>query len=184
MSRVFIFSVTYTTCTHSAFDSYVQLKQLHYYMYPYLKNKGNQIPDEKILNRIIAENYQKQPNHEIFESYKDKDCDLLQIAKRISEAKHSLQLWGAPPIYIKDKSLPEGYGFYLAGEDGISNTKGRDLDDVNSWDRKSYRFYPIRERKQKSLRITYISIIPALFTFIYIITRKKKTFSSRRVSKA
>ena len=173
--------VTRRTCGHGSFDSMVQLQQLHYLVDIY-RNDNNSLPDAEELNRII-EQHQKSPEEIIEPESSDKKYALFLISQSISENKNDWR-WGSPPIYIQDKTLPEGYGFYLAGEDGISKSMGRDTDDVNSWDRKSFRFYGLRQAKQEALHRTYISIIPALLTFIYIITRKKKIFSSKRVSKA
>ncbi len=93
--------------------------------------------------------------------YEDSSLLVPMLTKKIAEDRY-LRLWDAPPVYIRDETLPEGYGFYLAGEDGISNTGGRDPDDVNSWDISSYHFYTHRVRRQEALRNTYISIIPTL----------------------
>ncbi len=168
----FIRSVTQTTCGPREFDSCVQLKQLHYYMIPYLEFEENPLPDTKHFNKIITANYQKDPSHEVFENTRDKDYLLLQLTKKISEDRN-LRPWNTPPIYIRDETLPEGYGFYLAGEDGVSNTAGRDPDDLNSWNISSYHFYPKRTRQHISRRITYISIIPASLVFLLLMTRRK-----------
>ena len=41
--------------------------------------------------------------------------------------------WGHPYSFILDSDLPEGYGIFSRGPDGISRTVGNDPDDFNSW---------------------------------------------------
>jgi type II secretion system protein G len=41
--------------------------------------------------------------------------------------------WGHPYSFILDSDLPEGYGIFSRGSDGISRTVGNDPDDFNSW---------------------------------------------------
>lgn len=41
--------------------------------------------------------------------------------------------WGRPYSFILDSDLPEGYGVFSRGPDGISRTVGNDPDDFNSW---------------------------------------------------
>ncbi len=168
--------------SHDAISSKGQLRRLHAYieMFEY---RNDSLPNAEVFNTMIREHYQKSSEELILPDSNDEKFALFLICERISKDRN-LHLWGAPPIYIQDKTLPEGYGFYLAGEDGISKSMGRDTDDVNSWDPKSGNFYYLRMREQQNRPLKYISIILALFTFIYIMTRKKKTFSSLRDSKA
>ncbi len=162
---------THGTCGHAASNSRRQLQQLHYLVDTY-KIYNNSLPDTEELNNII-EQHQKCPEEIIEPDSSDTKYALFFISQSITENKNDWR-WGAYPIYIQDKTLPEGYGFYLAGEDGISKSMGRDTDDVNSWDRNSSRFYAVRQAKQELLHNTYISIIPASLTFLYFITRRKK----------
>jgi hypothetical protein len=143
-------------------------------MIPYLQENGNQLPEESYLNNLIAENYQKPPSHEVFTNYENIDSELLQIPRKISEEKRYIDLWDTPPIYIKDKTLPDGYGFYLAGEDGISKSRGRDPDDLNSWNISSYHFYSERDRKKEELPINYIALVPAIIIFVLLMLWSKK----------
>ncbi|MGJ8658177.1 MAG: hypothetical protein ACSHX6_17165 [Akkermansiaceae bacterium] len=176
ISMLLITRVTHSLGTHSAFRSYIKLKQLHHFMILHLEIEEKPLPDEEFLNKMIKENYLKDPDHEVFNDTNDKNFSLLQFSQEISE-NHHLRLWGAPPIYIRDLTLPDGYGFYLAGEDGVSSSKGRDPDDVNSWNGDSFKFYTNRMRQRKIWRNTKSAFIPTLLTFLYCILRSRKTKS-------
>ena len=41
--------------------------------------------------------------------------------------------WDHPYRYLVSPSLDEGYGLYSTGKDGVSHSKGNDLNDWNSW---------------------------------------------------
>lgn len=41
--------------------------------------------------------------------------------------------WGHPYAYLRGDGLPDGFGIYSMGPDGISSTQGNDSDDLNSW---------------------------------------------------
>jgi hypothetical protein len=142
-----------------------------------------ELPQEKEVNDIINQHYQKDPNDTYFNNYDHNEYILAQIPHLISKNKFELQRWNTPPVFIRDQSLPQGFGFYLEGEDGISRSRGRDLDDINSWDITSKKYYVDKSIHEEAVQYRIIAIFPALLTFIYIITRKKKTFSSKRVSK-
>ncbi|WP_411847360.1 type II secretion system protein GspG [Roseibacillus persicicus] len=42
--------------------------------------------------------------------------------------------WGAPVRYFVDEELPQGFGVYVCGRDGITCSRGNDPDDSNNWD--------------------------------------------------
>ena len=62
----------------------------------------------------------------------------------------------AAPVYIENNDLPNGFGFCLKGEDGVSTSRGNDPDDVNSWDFQSAQYY--RDRVKRSARILVAGI--------------------------
>ncbi|HEY1123348.1 MAG TPA: type II secretion system protein GspG [Haloferula sp.] len=41
--------------------------------------------------------------------------------------------WDHPYHYFVSPNLDEGYGIYSTGKDGVSHSKGNDLNDWNSW---------------------------------------------------
>lgn len=41
--------------------------------------------------------------------------------------------WGNPYRYVLSTALPDGFGLYSTGPDGISLTLGNDADDRNTW---------------------------------------------------
>lgn len=173
----FITPITKTLGTHSAHDSTIQLKQLHYSIYPYIYDHKS-LPEAEQFNKIIQDRFKKGSGDQTVKDHSH-NSSLYEAAEYITKNR-SLHLWGHPPVYIKDETLPEGYGFYLTGEDGISKSLGRDPDDVNSWDRYSFRFYTHREHQEKSRRIKIYSFIPAVLTFLYFMlrSRKRKSYAS------
>lgn len=42
--------------------------------------------------------------------------------------------WGNPYRYVAGDGVPEGFGFYSCGPDGVSSSLGHDPDDRNSWE--------------------------------------------------
>lgn len=158
--------------SHSSFECYSGFKYLNSVIYV-IQHDEKSLPDATRVNRIIAEHFQKAPNHELFENYSDKDHMLFQLPQLISENR-SLRMWDSPPIYVRDETLPEGFGFYLEGEDGISNTAGEDADDVNSWDRKSNQFYAQREILREKQRDASLAMIPTGFVILWLFLRRQQ----------
>ena len=63
--------------------------------------------------------------------------------------------WGNPYKFILDTDLPEGYGIYSKGRDGISRTIGNDQDDYNTWSPES-----------RGIEINYLNNIPWLWPLV------------------
>ncbi|MGJ8725169.1 MAG: type II secretion system protein GspG [Roseibacillus sp.] len=67
---------------------------------------------------------------------------LVTRPKALAEGAHWAQLydevpmdpWDNPIFYFIDDELPNGFGVYSCGPDGISKSEGNDPDDINSWD--------------------------------------------------
>ena len=102
---------------------------------------GFPLPDPKEYNKHIAEAWKLALEGKgygyIFESGTSDSYGALMFI-----AHHPGKFyWDNPPVYVVDPSLPDGFGFYLEGEDGVSASRGEDPDDVNSWDNRSHVFY-------------------------------------------
>ena len=57
------------------------------------------------------------------------DADWVQLYKELPADP-----WDNPIFYFVDDELPNGFGVYSCGPDGISDSEGNDPDDVNNWD--------------------------------------------------
>ena len=90
-----------------------------------------------------------------------------------SAIKDDLHLWNAPPHFVLTSASPDGFGFYLDGEDGVSKSKGQDRDDINSWDRSSTNFYYERRRNRHILKEHAIGAALAMGVFMIYFARKK-----------
>ncbi len=130
-------------------DMQSHLRNFHDYIDHYRKVEGT-LPDEKTMNEIITKCYPTKSAFQIYENTDLEDSILLYIPQEISGARE-LHYWNSPPIYIIDKTLPSGFGFYLKGTDGTSKTSGNDPDDINSWDKDSRRFYTERESRDSPI---------------------------------
>lgn len=133
-----------------------------------------ELPQEKEVNDIINQHFQKNPNDAYFNNSDNNQYILAQIPHLISKNKFGLQRWGAPPVFIRDQSIPQGFGFYLEGEDGISKSKGRDLDDINSWDITSKRYYVEKSIHEEAVQYRIIALFPTFITFFILMLRIKR----------
>lgn len=151
---------------------FIKLRALEYVIIHY-RGEKLELPQEKEVNDIINQHYQKDPDHTHFNNSDHNEYILDQLPHLISQNKFELQRWNAPPIFIRDQSLPQGFGFYLAGEDGISKSRGRDLDDINSWDITSKKYYTDKSIHEEVVQHRKIAIIPASLVFLLLMTRRK-----------
>lgn len=150
--------VSRTKGPHSWFNACVALGRLESWAVDYGSDHGT-LPDEDILNGLI-ERVWKENWSENGLVLDDSEQDLEWI---VSDAitLRSRWLWGQRPTYIVDPSLPQGCGFYLMGEDGKSMARGRDPDDLRSWDMDSREFYYRRLYWRRSVSCCLWAIPPA-----------------------
>ena len=152
---------------HTWFNAHIELGRLHFFVEE-LRDEEGDLPSSERVNKVIQSASNGDLDQEVFERSEDADYLLHHLTLEVSE-KRLLRLWGVPPVYVRDDSLPEGYGFYLAGEDGVSRTSGRDTDDISSWDQNSYRYYFKRLHRQRAFRNAAIAIVPTLLAFVFLI---------------
>jgi len=157
---------------HTWFDSHIELGRLHFYIEEF-RGEDGELPSSGRVNEVIQRSYIAGVDQEVFERSEDSNFLLYHLAREVSE-KRLLRLWDDPPVYVRDDSLPGGYGFYLAGEDGISKTSGKDRDDINSWDQNSYQYYFEKLHRQRALRNSIAASVPALLVFGLLIKWPKK----------
>lgn len=82
ISMFLITRVTHSLGTHSATRSYVKLKQLHHFMILHLEIEEKPLPDEEFFNKMIKENYLKDPDHEVFNYSNYKNFSLLKFHRK------------------------------------------------------------------------------------------------------
>ena len=141
---------------HGPFRTQRALSMMHYWVKCGLET-GATLPEEAEYNRHVVEAWklaqQGESYDEIFESsYSDCYLALSHMDMQVSRFR-----WGRPPIYVVNPELPDGFGFYLLGEDGVSATQGDDPDDINSWNKRSHHFYHkqrMRRKQMEPLRAT------------------------------
>ncbi|MCW1886301.1 type II secretion system protein GspG [Luteolibacter flavescens] len=98
--------------------------------------------------------------------------------------KLPLDPWGNPYQYVKSDDPSEidmpdwtfdGHGLYSLGPDGISNSRGCDDEDLNSWDESSMDKRPLGQRMLESRHAPYAgAAILALILCIGTILRGRK----------
>lgn len=108
----------------------------------------------------------------------DLDHDLADILYFLAMPENDLRKFEQPPRFVVNSNLPNGCGFFWAGEDGTTSTNGRDPDDINSWDNSSDGFYYDRANRKTAIRDDLIALPPALFA-AWFTGRKKTTNKSR-----
>lgn len=158
---------------HTSFNSYIALVRLHSYIEE-LRDEEGALPTSERVNLVIQGALAENSIHESFELFDDPNFLLYELALEVSEER-MFRLWDIPPIYVMSDCLPDGFGFYLAGEDSISKTSGMDRDDINSWDKDSYRYYLSRLHRQRSIRNSLAASVPALLIFGLLMKCQRKT---------
>jgi hypothetical protein len=161
-----------STGNHEYFNSQVALRHLHPFTQRFVDTYGLPDPDE--LNRLIAARWRKDSNATNYEEPQtEEESELHFIAECAND--HALHVWMNPPRFIQSKALPDGFGFFLEGEDGISISRGEDRDDINSWNRSSIRFYQTRMRNHRLLRDNVVGAFLATVAGLMLFALDKKT---------
>ena len=156
---------------HEYHRAQVALARLHLETKFYSEEHGS-LPDIEGFNALLRERWALGRDHVPIEI---EDDDIAWHLNFIIEGAFNgnLLLWNPPPHFVHTSASPDGFGFYLDGEDGISKSKGQDQDDINSWDRSSTDFYHERRRNRRILKEHAIGATLAVGVLIYSFTRKK-----------
>jgi type II secretion system protein G len=72
--------------------------------------------------------------------------------------------WGTNFSYVLDSNLPQGFGVYSCGRDGITVSNGNDTDDINTWNtqapwRACYEAQTMRREKIESIASVAIVLL-------------------------
>ena len=156
---------------HEYFRAQVALDRLHWMTKDYSEEHGS-LPDIEGFNALLRERWAMGRDHAPIEV---EDDDIAWHLNFIIEGgiKDSLHLWNSPPHFVLTSASPDGFGFYLDGEDGISKSKGQDRDDINSWDRSSTDFYYEQRRNRHILKEHAIGVTLATGVFMFSFAWKK-----------
>ena len=151
--------------SRSSFSSYQDLKKLHRVVECYFDSDN--LPDEKRVNAVLRGERVEKTEEDLW-TY-GAGSWIEDLREKVAEQRW-LTRRGKLPIFVVDASLPDGFGFYLEGEDGVSLSQGRDADDINSWDEKSIDYYSQQsrrgffvERAQVAGILTVVSVVLYLF---------------------
>lgn len=158
---------------HGYFRAQQALGSLHWMTKDYSEEHGS-LPDIEGFNALLRERWALGFDHAPIE-IKIEDDDIAWHLNLIIERafKGNLHLWNSPPHFVLTSASPDGFGFYLDGEDGISKSKGQDRDDINSWDRSSTDFYHERRRNRRILKQHAIGATLAMGVLMFSFARKK-----------
>ncbi|MBN8458568.1 MAG: hypothetical protein J0M04_12090 [Verrucomicrobia bacterium] len=156
---------------HEYFRAQVALEHLHRMTKDYSEEYGG-LPDIEGFNALLRERWALGRDHAPIEVGAD---DIAWHLNFIMEKaiKDNLHLWNSAPHLVLTSASPDGFGFYLDGEDGISNSKGQDRDDINSWDQSSTDFYHARRRNRQILKGHAIGALSAMGVFVVSFAWKK-----------
>ena len=165
---------------HEYFRARVALERLHWMTKDYSEEHGS-LPDVEGFNTLLRERWALGRDHAPIEV---EDDDIAWHLNFIIEGaiKDNLHLWNSPPHFVLTSASPDGFGFYLDGEDGISKSKGQDQDDINSWDRSSTDFYHERRRNRRILKEHAIGAALSMGVFVIYFARKKNKRTQQAAS--
>ena len=117
--------------------------------------------------------------------------DVLHADARYVNDYPGRDPWGNHYRCLRNVALANGQvhsiGIYSLGRDGISRTHGHDLDDLNSWDEDSNRFYveELRSRKRESLAVAGALLAPIVYFVLLAcgwLIRRAWRFEPKRLS--
>lgn len=156
---------------HEYFRAQQALERLQWATKEYLEEHGS-LPDIEGFNVLLRERWKLRHDHTPIEVEDDDIAWHLNfmIENAFKDTPH---LWNAPPRFVLTSASPDGFGYYLDGEDGVSKSKGQDRDDINSWDRTSTDFYHERRRNRHILNEHAIGAALAVGVFVIHFARKK-----------
>ena len=160
---------------HEYFRAQQSLERLQSMTQGYLEEHGS-LPDTEGFNVLLRERWKLGRDHT---PIKVEDFGVEWHLNFIIENafRDNLHLWNSPPRFVLTSASPDGFGFYLDGEDGISKSKGQDQDDINSWDRTSTDFYHERRRNRHIMKEHAIGAVLAMGVFMiyYAHSKNKRT---------
>lgn len=158
---------------HEYFRARITLEHLHLMAGRYSQDHGS-LPDPGDFNARLKARWALGRDHVPKEEEDDGIEGHLSYMTE-SAFRDSLNPWNAPPHFVLTSASPDGFGFYLDGEDGISKTRGRDRDDINSWDRSSTDFYHERRRNRRILKEHSAGAALAMGVFmIHFVSRRER----------
>ena len=140
--------VFWTTTPTNWFYHQKDLKRIHRGVMLFREEIG-ELPDQDLVNELIARhwNSDEQP----IAVRDNPNYELVNFDIETTEFDF-IHLWDLPPVYLISDELPDGFGIYSKGDDGISRTGGNDPDYINSWDQQSSSFYARKYRLGKVVR--------------------------------
>lgn len=158
-----------TSGDHRFFRARMALQHMHT-MTKHLQVRGS-LPDPKDFNVRLKERWALGRDHVPKEEEDDSSGWLLDFIIERATQDH-VYPWDAPPRFVLTSANRDGYGFYLDGEDGISKTKGRDRDDINSWDPSSSDYYYDRRLYRAILMLHVVGSTSAMVVFLVYVLFK------------
>lgn len=136
-------------------SEHTQLKIQHQYLMIY-KEANGVAPEEGLVNDLIsklwvAEGKLDSKNNDLYGA----ELEIFIICFDFKAIKYL----GEPPIYIVSENLPDGYGLYWRGKDGVTHSEGNDPDDINTWDKESRLFYYDRLKNKEFKRDVLFALV-------------------------
>lgn len=167
-----------TTGPHTWHRAYIALVELEMFVDSY-ENEYGEYPAENKVNAWIGliwaneGDIQGIPRDEEFQSFTDHYSNNFF---------HRLKRWEKPPRYIVSDSIPDGRGFYIVGDDGVTSSSGNDPDDINSWNSDSSLYYHKRSWRKRYMLYAAIGLIAAIPTAIFLIIHRFKQKVAQHVA--
>lgn len=133
--------VNNSTGNHKWFDTQQDLKRMSFAVK--MRDTWSSPIDVERVNAILALPDVTEDTQRGIE-WADEDF-WLEVVREDADHGRFQRLFGSPAKFLVSEDLPDGFGFYLEGEDGISASGGNDEDDINSWDVDSRMHYERRD---------------------------------------
>ena len=83
--------------------------------------------------------------------------------------------WGRAFVYVLDTNLPQGFGIYSCGRDGMTCSQGNDADDLSTWRTQKHRptcYEAHAARRTRIENIASITIVLLILAAVVLILMK------------
>ena len=163
--------------SHPAFDVSQSLKLMSLNV-GFASNIHGNHPSEKKINAILDYVWlQKGEAEDLKENY---ETGFL-MDEFTTYTSTIDKVWGRP-VYVVSDTIPDrdgdgfggGRGFYVVGEDGISNSNGNDPDDINSWGKNSHVYYYKKESQSFQIRDFIFASVVSLIAIMLLVVSPKR----------
>ncbi|NNC86857.1 MAG: hypothetical protein HKN82_00190 [Akkermansiaceae bacterium] len=156
---------------HGWANAYMALHQMQRELLRYKETYGA-LPSKDRIDGFVAQAWEGDTSFYDLDSTAEEQ--YLHYVAMLAD-NDRLRLWDSPPQFTVTTDSPVGFGFFLEGQDGISNTNGQDPDDINSWSIKSTSYYYRPIARRRATRDGILAALIALPVFLFAVAKTAPT---------